>query len=63
MDGSYAEGWYKHPNHGLIKIFLKDGREWVYQCYTTNGDKPLSKDRPLDSWTWALSEATDKTFF
>ena len=63
MDGSFAEGWYNHPNLGLIKIFLKEGRDWVYQCYTKNGEKPLSKDRPLDSWTWALSESTDEISF
>lgn len=55
MDGPYKEGWYTHPTSGLIKIFLND-QEWVYRCYTQNGQKPLSKERPLDSWTWALSE-------
>lgn len=55
MDGSFEDGWYKHPTLGLIKIFQKNN-SWVYQCYTTSGEKPLSKDRPLDQWTWALSE-------
>lgn len=55
MDGRYKDGWYTHPNLGLIRIFLKD-YDWFYQCYTQNGSKPLSKERALDSWTWALSE-------
>ncbi|OGR07696.1 MAG: hypothetical protein A2511_00640 [Deltaproteobacteria bacterium RIFOXYD12_FULL_50_9] len=55
MDGSFQEGWYKHPTLGLIKIFQKN-YTWVYMCYASNGQKPLSKDRPLDQWTWALSE-------
>lgn len=55
MEGSYREGWFIHPNLGLIRIFIK-GPDWVYVCYTRNGEKALSKERPLDSWTWALSE-------
>ncbi|OGQ98437.1 MAG: hypothetical protein A2505_06425 [Deltaproteobacteria bacterium RIFOXYD12_FULL_55_16] len=55
MDGPHIEGWYEHPNLGLIRIFLK-GSSWVFQCYTHNGQKALSKERPLDIWTWALSE-------
>ena len=62
MDGMFAEGWYEHPSLGLIKIYLKSG-EWVYQCYTKNGQKALSKERPLDSWTWALSEPSEKGSF
>ena len=55
MDGTFTAGWYNHPTLGLIRVYLK-GNEWVYQCYTQNGQKALSKERPLDSWTWALSE-------
>ena len=55
MDGAYKDGWYIHPSLGLIKISLND-HEWVYQCYSQNAQKALSKERPLDSWTWALSE-------
>ena len=60
MDGTFKNGWYNHPSLGLIKIFLNDISEWVYQCYAQNGHKPLSKERPLDSWTWALSEPTNR---
>jgi len=56
MDGTFTEGWFTHPSQGLIRVFLKGG-EWVFQCYTKNGQKALSKERPLDSWTWALSES------
>ena len=59
MDGTFIEGWFNHPNLGLIKIYLTGG-DWVYQCYTKNGQKAVSKERPLDSWTWALSEPADK---
>ena len=55
MDGSYKDGMYTHPSLGLIKIFIDDG-EWVYQCYTSNGAKPVSNPKPLDQWTWAMSE-------
>jgi hypothetical protein len=55
MDGTFKEGWYTHPSLGLIRIFVS-GPEWVYVCYTKNGMKALSKERALDSWTWALSE-------
>jgi hypothetical protein len=55
MDGSYHEGFFDHPGQGLIKIFKNSNEEWVFECYTSNGTKPLSKERPLDSWTWALS--------
>ena len=61
MDGTYTEGWFTHPTQGLIRVFLKGG-EWVFQCYTKNGQKALSKERPLDSWTWALSEAEQQDF-
>lgn len=55
MDGQYIPGWYIHPNLGLIKIYQRDAT-WVYQCYTKSGSKPVSRERPLDQWTWALSE-------
>jgi hypothetical protein len=55
MDGTFKDGMYSHPNLGLIKIFSKDGN-WVYQCYTSNGQKPLSSPKPLDQWTWVMSE-------
>ena len=55
MEGTYQEGWYSHPNLGLIRVFIS-GPDWVYVCYTKNAQKPLSKERDLDSWTWALSE-------
>jgi hypothetical protein len=55
MDGIYEAGWYTHPTLGLIKIDrLKD--QWVYYCYAEKGHKPLSRQRPLDQWIWALSE-------
>ncbi len=61
MDGKYQEGWFNHPNHGLIKIFLSEKRgEWVYQCYSNSGAKALSMERPLDQWTWALSESNEE---
>jgi len=55
MQGNFTAGWYEHPSHGLIKIFMSSAG-WVYRCYTRNGEKPLSKERPLDQWIWALSE-------
>jgi hypothetical protein len=58
MEGQTQEGWYNHPSLGLIKI-LKKGNNWYYQCYNTKGTKSLSKEKPLDQWTWALSEARD----
>ena len=56
MDGTYNAGWYEHPSHGLIKVYQND-LDWVYRCYTKNGQKPLSKERKMDQWIWALSEA------
>lgn len=55
MHGEFQEGWYNHPTLGVIKIF-RNGDSWVYQCYTNNKKKVLSKERPLDPWTWALCE-------
>jgi len=56
MDGAMTPGWYNHPQLGLIKIFTNKHNEWVYQCYSKSGTKALSKERPLDQWTWALCE-------
>lgn len=56
MDGQIYEGWYRHPKHGLIKIFANDKSTWVYQCYSASGTRALSKERIVDSWTWALCE-------
>jgi len=56
MEGGCKEGWYEHQSMGVIKIFQNQNGSWVYQCYTSNGAKPLSRERPLDSWTWALSQ-------
>jgi hypothetical protein len=55
MDGPVKEGFYNHPNLGVIKIFQKN-ESWVYQCYTRNTQKAVSRERSLDTWTWALSE-------
>ena len=61
MDGQFKPGWYIHPNLALIKIFQK-GPRWVYQCYTKNGQKAVSKERELDTWTWALSEQSPEEY-
>ena len=61
MDGTYEEGWYIHPKEDLIRVNQNDG-EWVYRCYSGNGQRALSKERPLDSWTWALSQRAPKDF-
>ncbi len=55
MDGPFKDGMYTHPSLGLIKIFIKN-ESWVYQCYKSSGLKPLSAPKPLDQWTWAMSE-------
>ena len=55
MDGSFESGWYQHNTLGKIKVFVKDTR-WYYQCYKTNGSKPLSNPKPIDQWTWAMCE-------
>ncbi len=60
MDGGFKEGWYKHHTLGLIRVFVDRTGSWVYQCYTKNGAKPLSRPRPMDSWTWALSEEAEE---
>ena len=61
MDGNFRECWMEHPSLGLIKVF-QDDLDWVYQCYTRNGQKPVSKEKPLDSWTWALAEEVDRNY-
>ncbi len=60
MDGAYSEGWFQHPNFGLLKIHKNSGQTWVYECYTTSGSKAVSKERPLDLWIWTLCQP-DKT--
>jgi len=57
MQGNFKPGWYEHPTHGLIRVSMNTSMGWTYRCYTQNGDRPLSKERPLDHWIWALSEA------
>ncbi|MCB2181211.1 MAG: hypothetical protein KQH63_04190 [Desulfobulbaceae bacterium] len=61
MDGQFKPGWYIHPNLALIKIYQKRDK-WVYQCYTKSGQKPISKERELDTWTWALSERSPEEY-
>ena len=61
MEGNYHSGWFKHPTLDLIKIF-DSNNEWVYQCYTKNGKKPVSKEKTIDSWTWTLAEPADLDF-
>ncbi len=59
MDGAMEAGWFMHPKNDLIKVFLS-GDQWVYQCYSSNGKRVLSKERPMDSWTWALSTPANR---
>ena len=56
MEGPVKEGFYNHPNNGVIRIFQKENGNWVYQCYTQNAQKAISREKSLDNWTWALSE-------
>ncbi|MBW1792479.1 MAG: hypothetical protein JRJ14_09545 [Deltaproteobacteria bacterium] len=56
MEGPVKEGFYTHPNSGVIKIFQKENGSWVYQCYTQSGQKAISREKSLDTWTWALCE-------
>ncbi len=58
MDGAIEAGWFVHPQNDLIRVF-QSGTQWVYQCYSSTGTRVLSKERPLDSWTWALSAPAD----
>ena len=60
MDGQITAGWYRHPKLGLIKIFENDKRAWVYQCYSESGTRALSKEKAMDTWTWALCDAASK---
>ncbi len=56
MDGQIEAGWYIHPQLGLIKIYTDETNSWNYRCYSDSGARALSKERPLDQWTWALCE-------
>ena len=59
MDGNYSEGWYRHPQLGLIKVFENEEKgQWVYQCFSDSGARALSLEKPIDGWTWALAEKT-----
>ncbi len=60
MDGQIIEGWYRHPSSGLIKVFLNSSESWVYQCYSDNGARALSREKQMDSWTWALCQPEPK---
>ena len=57
MEGQITPGWFRHPQIGLIKIFSNENQEWVYQCYSDKGTRLLSKEKSIDSWTWALCVA------
>ena len=60
MDGTMTEGWYRHPQLGLIRVLTNSNQEWVYICYSDSGSRVLSKEKPLDSWTWALCETENR---
>lgn len=56
MDGSIREGFYRHPQQGLIRISEKDGA-WVFHCFSADGSRQLTmKGKKVDNWLWALSE-------
>lgn len=59
MDGAYEAGWYYHPQIGLIKIHESGDKGWVYVCYSESGQTALSREKPLDAWTWALCMPKD----
>ena len=59
MEGPFQPGWYYHNTLGLIKISQTNG-SWYYQCYKSNGSKPISNKKPLDQWTWAMSEEEER---
>jgi hypothetical protein len=59
MEGPIKEGWFRHPQQGLINIFRNKKNDWVYQCYSDNGSSVLSRERELDPWTWALCQAEE----
>ena len=54
MEGKIIAGWYQHPKLGLTKIFENDQQMWVYQCFSDSGQRALSREKEIDSWTWAL---------
>ena len=54
MDGQVKPGWYRHPNLGLIQVYVNVNQEWVYRCYSESGTRALSTEKPIDTWTWAL---------
>ena len=56
MEGSIIDGWYIHPSLGIIKIYRSKINVWVYQCYSKDGSRALSKERPIDQWTWVMCE-------
>ena len=58
MEGNFQEGWYEHNSLGLIKV-QEGPKGWVYVCYASNGQRTLSRPKPLDTWTWALAEERD----
>lgn len=60
MDGQITAGWFRHPKLELIKVFENDKQTWVYQCYSESGKRALSKEKALDSWTWALCATTEE---
>ncbi len=51
MDGQIREGWYNHPQLGLIKVFTDKYGSWVYQCYMKSGARPCQKK---NLWTVGL---------
>ena len=57
MDGQVTTGWYRHPKLGLIKIFVNEKREWVYQCFSESRARALSREKEMDNWTWALCKS------
>ena len=59
MEGPFQSGWYYHNSLGLIKISQTNNGNWVYQCFKSNGSKPISNKKSLDQWTWAMSEAKE----
>jgi len=59
MDGQIVAGWYRHPQQGLIKIYLDESSSWSYQCYSESGARALSLKKPLDQWTWALCQTEE----
>ncbi len=59
MDGPIKEGWFRHPQQGLINVFIGKKGTWAFQCYSDNGSRVLSKERDLDQWTWALCQSEE----